>query len=164
MCCCCCRFCCGAPTTDERIHAPVLHDASQITYCRYWGRASLPPITSIMYSHESYRVAQYSQRRKSKYKTFPRKRIRKPSKNNLARVAEGSPARFIYCCAGVACRLDVKLKPSLGAEIMMRNYCPIFLMRSNSWLWTALNSKQRKRFETPKYDIFGLDAKIWYVS
>ena len=20
--CCCCRFCCGAPTTDERIHAP----------------------------------------------------------------------------------------------------------------------------------------------
>ena len=46
-CCCCCRFCCGAPTTDERIHAPVLPDASQISYCRYWGRASLPPITSI---------------------------------------------------------------------------------------------------------------------
>ena len=23
---------CGAPTTDERIHAPVLHDASQIDY------------------------------------------------------------------------------------------------------------------------------------
>ena len=23
-------FCGGAPTTDERIHAPVLHDASQI--------------------------------------------------------------------------------------------------------------------------------------
>ena len=45
-CCCCCRFCCGAPTTDERIHAPVLHDASQIAYCRYWGRASLPPTTS----------------------------------------------------------------------------------------------------------------------
>ena len=38
---------CGAPTTDERIHAPVLHDASQIDYCRYGGRASLPPITSI---------------------------------------------------------------------------------------------------------------------
>ena len=35
MCCCCCRFCCGAPMTDERIHAPVLHDASQIAYCRY---------------------------------------------------------------------------------------------------------------------------------
>ena len=35
MCCCCCRFCCGAPTTDERIHAPVLHDASLIDYCRY---------------------------------------------------------------------------------------------------------------------------------
>ena len=35
MCCCCCRFCCGAPTTDERIHALVLHDASQIDYCRY---------------------------------------------------------------------------------------------------------------------------------
>ena len=35
MCCCCCRFCCGAPTTDERIHAPVLHDASQTDYCRY---------------------------------------------------------------------------------------------------------------------------------
>ena len=34
-CCCCCRFCCGAPTTDERIHASVLHDASQIAYCRY---------------------------------------------------------------------------------------------------------------------------------
>ena len=34
MCCCCCRFCCGAPTTDDRIHAPVLHDASQIDYCR----------------------------------------------------------------------------------------------------------------------------------
>ena len=33
--CCCCRFCCAAPTTDERIHAPVLHDASQIDYCRY---------------------------------------------------------------------------------------------------------------------------------
>ena len=33
MCCCCCRrFCCGAPKTDERIHAPVLHDASQIDY------------------------------------------------------------------------------------------------------------------------------------
>ena len=32
MCCCCCRFCCGAPTTDERIHAPVLDDASQIDY------------------------------------------------------------------------------------------------------------------------------------
>ena len=46
MCCCCCRFCCGAPTADERTHAPVLHDASQIDYCRYWGRASLPPITS----------------------------------------------------------------------------------------------------------------------
>ena len=74
-CCCCrCRFCCGAPTTDERlhapvlhrkntrtrtpsqeythpysierVHAPVLHDASQIVYCRYWVRASLPPITS----------------------------------------------------------------------------------------------------------------------
>ena len=29
-CCCCCRFCCGAPMTDERIHAPVLHDAWQI--------------------------------------------------------------------------------------------------------------------------------------
>ena len=27
--------CCGAPTTDERIHAPVLHDASQIAYHRY---------------------------------------------------------------------------------------------------------------------------------
>ena len=47
MCCCCRRFCCGAPTTDERIHASVLHDASQIDYCRYRGRASLPPITSI---------------------------------------------------------------------------------------------------------------------
>ena len=35
MCCCCCRFCCGARTTDERIHAPVLYDASQIDYCRY---------------------------------------------------------------------------------------------------------------------------------
>ena len=35
MCCCCCRFCCGAPTTDERIHATVLHDASQINYRRY---------------------------------------------------------------------------------------------------------------------------------
>ena len=35
MCCCCCRFCCGAPTTDERIRAPVLHDASQIDYRRY---------------------------------------------------------------------------------------------------------------------------------
>ena len=35
MCCCCCRFCCGAPTTDERIHAHVLHDASQIDYCGY---------------------------------------------------------------------------------------------------------------------------------
>ena len=46
MCCCCCRFCCCAPTTDERIHAPVLHDVSQIDYCRYWGRAILPPITS----------------------------------------------------------------------------------------------------------------------
>ena len=43
---------CGAPTTDERIHAPpVLHDASQIAYCRYWGRASLPPITSINRMH-----------------------------------------------------------------------------------------------------------------
>ena len=47
MCCCCCRFCCGPPTTDERIHAPVLHDASQIDHCRYWGRASLP-ITSMV--------------------------------------------------------------------------------------------------------------------
>ena len=45
--CCCCRFCCGAPTTDERIHAPVLHDASHIACCRYWGRASSPPTTSI---------------------------------------------------------------------------------------------------------------------
>ena len=34
MCCCCCRFCCGAPMTDERAHAPVLY-ASQIGYCRY---------------------------------------------------------------------------------------------------------------------------------
>ena len=34
-CCCCCRFCCGAPTTAKRIHAPVLHDALQIAYCRY---------------------------------------------------------------------------------------------------------------------------------
>ena len=46
MCCCCYRFFCGAPATDGRIHAPVLHDASQIAYCRYWGRASLPPNTS----------------------------------------------------------------------------------------------------------------------
>ena len=30
----------------KRIHAPVLHDALQIAYCRYCGRASLPPITS----------------------------------------------------------------------------------------------------------------------
>ena len=29
---CCCRFCCGAPTTEERIHAPVLHDASGTKY------------------------------------------------------------------------------------------------------------------------------------
>ena len=43
----CCRFCCGAPTTDERMHAPVLHDASQIDYCRYWGCGLLPPITII---------------------------------------------------------------------------------------------------------------------
>ena len=50
MCYCCCRFCCGAPTTDERIHAPVLHDASQIDYCRYWGRASLPPIKLVIYA------------------------------------------------------------------------------------------------------------------
>ena len=35
MCCCCCRSCCVAPTTDERIHPPVLHDASQIDNCRY---------------------------------------------------------------------------------------------------------------------------------
>ena len=48
MCCCCCRFFCGAPTTDERMHAPVLYDASQIAYCSYWGRASLPPITSTL--------------------------------------------------------------------------------------------------------------------
>ena len=34
MCCCCCRCCCGSSTTDERIHAPVLHDASQINYFR----------------------------------------------------------------------------------------------------------------------------------
>ena len=46
VCCCCCRFCCGAPTTDERIHAPVLHDASQIDY------ASLPPISSICHRPE----------------------------------------------------------------------------------------------------------------
>ena len=26
---------CSVLTTDERIHAPVLHDASQIDYCRY---------------------------------------------------------------------------------------------------------------------------------
>ena len=32
-CCCCCRFCCGAPTIDEIIYAPILHDASQIAYC-----------------------------------------------------------------------------------------------------------------------------------
>ena len=47
--CCCCHFCCGAPTTDERIHATVLHDASHIAYCRYWGRASLPSITRKYY-------------------------------------------------------------------------------------------------------------------
>ena len=35
MCCCCCHFCCGAPTTDERIHASVIHDASKIAYCSY---------------------------------------------------------------------------------------------------------------------------------
>ena len=35
MCCCCRPFCCGPPMTDERIHAPALHDASQIDYCRY---------------------------------------------------------------------------------------------------------------------------------
>ena len=51
-CCCCCRFCCGASTTNERIHAPVLHDASQVAYCRYWGRASLPPITSTIITHD----------------------------------------------------------------------------------------------------------------
>ena len=55
-CCCCCRFCCGAPTTDERIHAPVLHDASQIAYCRYWGRASLPPITSMVFVYNIYDI------------------------------------------------------------------------------------------------------------
>ena len=48
MCCCCwCRFWYGAPTTDERIHAHVLHDASQIAYCKYSGRASLP----VSYTH-----------------------------------------------------------------------------------------------------------------
>ena len=30
-----CAAVCGAPTTDERTHAPVLHDASQIAYCTY---------------------------------------------------------------------------------------------------------------------------------
>ena len=61
MCCCCCRFCCGAPTTAERIHAPVLHDASQIDYCRYWGRASIPPITSnIMPKHNNPHPLQYA--------------------------------------------------------------------------------------------------------
>ena len=31
--------------TKEYTH-PYSHDASQIAYCRYWGRASLPPIIS----------------------------------------------------------------------------------------------------------------------
>ena len=35
MCYCCCRFRCGSPTTGKRIHAPVVHDASQTDYCRY---------------------------------------------------------------------------------------------------------------------------------
>ena len=37
---------CGAPTTDERIHAPVLHDASQIGLLQVLRPASLSPITS----------------------------------------------------------------------------------------------------------------------
>ena len=56
MCWCCCRFCCCATTTDVRIHAPVLHDASQIAYCRYWGRASLPPITSMVFVYNIYDI------------------------------------------------------------------------------------------------------------
>ena len=37
------------PYSIERTHAPVLHDASQLAYCRYWSSASLPPITSTRY-------------------------------------------------------------------------------------------------------------------
>ena len=35
------------------------------------------------------------QRRKLKYKTFPRKQTRKPSKHNLTRVAEDSPVPLV---------------------------------------------------------------------
>ena len=48
MCCCCCS--CGVVLRRKNIHVAVLNDASQIDYCRYWGRASLPPITSRLRS------------------------------------------------------------------------------------------------------------------
>ena len=56
-------LCCGAPTTDERVHAPVLYDASQIAYCRYRGRAPLPPITSNMYRGPCIDVHEYANKR-----------------------------------------------------------------------------------------------------
>ena len=44
--------------SDDRrkIHAPVLHDASQIAYCRYLGRASLPPITSGVFDNTFLKI------------------------------------------------------------------------------------------------------------
>ena len=71
-CCCCCRFCCGAPTTDERIHAPVLHEASQIVYCRYWGRASLPPITSMRVGPRGWKNTELHQNNPAASDTFKR--------------------------------------------------------------------------------------------
>ena len=62
--------------SDERIRAPVLHDASQIDYCRYLGSASLPPITSIAYMVNQRKVAYnsrvYAQRTLKEYQWYSR--------------------------------------------------------------------------------------------
>ena len=72
------------------------------------------------FSEESCRVVRQSQRRKLKHKTFPGKQ-KKSSKNKLARVAKGSAAPLVCCCAGIACRLDAKVQSKvLGAEKIKR--------------------------------------------
>ena len=109
-CCCCCRFCCGAPTTDERIHAPALHDASQIAYCRCWGRASLPPINSTLVAAAMLYV-HTSKLKMSKFKfevsTLHGESFQQPEN---FKIAVGSKIRIFYNLDKLFHRYDKLLK------------------------------------------------------
>lgn len=107
-------------------------------------------------SRTSYRVIKHTRRRRLEPKSFRRKQTRKDSKNNLARVVEGSRATLVWCCAGVTCRNRVKLCPTLGCRQLKvlrkwrvssrwcTKFCPALRMQRSSCLSLALNVNASK--------------------